>query len=214
MRDRREPPYGKQTHDPRGPVQAAPGATAAGDIRGAGRGNRAGRTASGRRVLVVDDDHDAADSLAMVLGLLGHRVGVAYGGAEAVEAAIEAIPDIAVLDLGMPGMDGCELARRLRARPQGEGVVLVALTGWVGEPYRRRAREAGFDHFLAKPASLEALVGVLERVVVPATWRERPGEERLAAALAARPVPRDRAGDTPGESPRAGPGRREDRRGR
>jgi CheY-like chemotaxis protein len=119
----------------------------------------------------VDDDRDAADSLAVVLGLLGYRVEVAYGGAGAVEAAIEAIPDVAVLDLGMPGMDGYELARRLRARPQGEEVVLVALTGWVGEPYRRRAREAGFDHFLAKPASLEDLVGTLRGVVGPAAWR-------------------------------------------
>ena len=86
MWDRPEPPYGRQTHDPRGPVQAASGATATGDICGAGRGDRAGRTASGRRVLVVDDDRDAADSLAVVLGVLGYRVDVAYGGAGPLHA--------------------------------------------------------------------------------------------------------------------------------
>src|SRR5262245_22834107 len=112
MRDRQKRRSGRQTHDPRGPVQAASGVTAPGDIRGAGRGDRAGRTAAGRRVLVVDDDRDAADSLAVVLGLLGYQVEVSYGGPGAVEAAIEAIPDVAVPDLGMPGMDGYELARR------------------------------------------------------------------------------------------------------
>jgi CheY-like chemotaxis protein len=161
----------------------------------------------------VDDDGDAADSLVVVLGLLGYRMEVACGGAGAVEAAIEANPDVAVLDLGMPGMDGDELARRLRARPQGEGVVLVALTGWVGEPYRRRAQEAGFDLFLAKPASLEALVGALGGVMGSAAWREQLDGVRLAAARAARPGPRDRAGDAPGEVPRAGPGRQGVRRG-
>ena len=115
MRDWPERRSGRHTPDPRGPVQAASGATAPGVSRVAGRGDRAGRTASGRCVLVVDDDRDAADSLALVLGLLGYWVEVAYEGPGAVEAAIEAIPDIAVLDLGMPVMDGYELARRLRA---------------------------------------------------------------------------------------------------
>ena len=83
MRDRQEPRYGRHSHDPRGPVRSASGASAPEDIRGTERGDRAGRTASGRRVLVVDDDRDAADSLAVVLGVLGYRVEVAYGGAEA-----------------------------------------------------------------------------------------------------------------------------------
>jgi CheY-like chemotaxis protein len=121
-----------------------------------------------------------------------------------VEAAIEAIPDVAVLDLGMPGMDVYELARRLRARPRGEEVILVAVTGWVGEPYRRRAREAGFDHFLGKPASLEALVGAVGGVVAPAGCAVRP--------LAARSGPRNRAAGAPDEASRAEPGRYEVRR--
>jgi Response regulator receiver domain len=112
VRDRQEGRYGRHTHAPRGPVQAASGTIEPGGICGAGRGDRAGRTASSRLVLVVDDDRDAADSLALVLGVLGYRVDVAYGGAGAVEAAIEAIPDVAVLDLGMPGMDGYELSRK------------------------------------------------------------------------------------------------------
>jgi CheY-like chemotaxis protein len=199
VRNRQERRYGRHTHAPRAPVQAASGVTEPGGIWRAGRGDRAGRTASGRLVLVVVDDRDAADSLALVLGVLGYRVEVAYGGAGAVEAAIEAIPDVAVLDLGMPGMDGYELARRLRARPRGEEVILVALTGWVGEPYRRRAREAGFDHFLAKPASLEALISALGGVVGPAGCALRP--------LAPRPSPQNRAAGAPDEAPRAEPGR-------
>jgi CheY-like chemotaxis protein len=169
MRDWQESRHGRHTPDPQAAVRAASHATAPGDIRGTLRGDRAERTASGRRVMIVDDDRDTANSLAVVLGLLGYRVEVAYGGPGAVEAAIEAIPDVAVLDLGMPGMNGYELARRLRARPRGEEVVLVALTGWVGDHYRRLAREAGFDHFLAKPASLEALIGALGGVVGPAS---------------------------------------------
>jgi CheY-like chemotaxis protein len=140
----------------------------------------------------VDDDRDSADSFAAVLGLLGYRVEVAYGGPGAVEVATEAVPDVAVLDLGLPGMDGYELARRLRVRPRGEEVVLIAMTGWVGEPYRRRAREAGFDHFLAKPASLEALIGALGGVVDPGIQAllERTDKGRCSPPNAShRPLP-------------------------
>jgi PleD family two-component response regulator len=113
VRHRPERRSGRHTHDPRGPVPAASGMMAPRDIpRGGARRPSRGDRIPGRRVPVVDDNRDAADSLAAVLGLLGYRGEVAYGGTGAVQAAIEANPDVAVLDLGMPGMDGYELARR------------------------------------------------------------------------------------------------------
>jgi CheY-like chemotaxis protein len=112
----------------------------------------------------VDDHRDSADSLSRMLGLHGHRVTTAYDGPGALVAATESWPDVAVLDLGMPGMDGHELARRLRAQPRGEEVVLIALTGWEGEEYRRLSGEAGFDRFLVKPVSLDALIAAVEGV--------------------------------------------------
>jgi CheY-like chemotaxis protein len=104
-----------------------------------------------RRVLVVDDNQDAADSLVVLLRLLGQEVGTAYDGPTALARAGEFRPDLVFLDLGMPGMDGYEVARRLRRERQLTGVVLVALTGWGQEEDRRRSCEAGFDHHLVKP---------------------------------------------------------------
>jgi CheY-like chemotaxis protein len=137
----------------------------AGGFRVAGGGEESGASSLCRRILVVDDHPDSADTLSAVLDLLGHRVTTAYDGPSALEGAIEARPDVAVLDIGMPGMHGYELARRLRALPRGEEIVLIALTGWVGAKYRRLSREAGFDHFLAKPVSLDSLVGAIGSVV-------------------------------------------------
>lgn len=120
--------------------------------------------ASGRRVLIVDDNRDGADALAALLELLCYRVETAYDGRGGLEAAIESRPDVAILDIAMPGMDGYALARRLRARPEGEGILLIALTGWANERSRRLSREAGFDHFFVKPVAIEALAAAIGRV--------------------------------------------------
>jgi PAS domain S-box-containing protein len=104
-----------------------------------------------RRVLIVDDNEDAADSLAMLLKLAGQKVHAAYDGPSALKAADEFRPDLAFIDIGMPGMDGHEVARRLRQKFSAHQLVLVALTGWGQDDDRRRSQEAGFDHHLVKP---------------------------------------------------------------
>jgi CheY-like chemotaxis protein len=118
---------------------------------------------SSRKVLVVDDNADAADSLAVLLRLLGHEVRVAHDGPAALAAAAGGWPEVVLLDLGMPGMDGYEVARRLRADPATAGAVIAALTGWGQDEDRRRSKEAGFDHHLVKPADLGALQQILVR---------------------------------------------------
>jgi signal transduction histidine kinase/CheY-like chemotaxis protein len=116
---------------------------------------------SSRRLLVVDDNHDAAQSLALLLRLKGHEVRVANDGPSALEIASSFPPDMIFLDIGMPGMDGYEVARRLRQQAGLEKVVLVALTGWGQQEDRRRSREAGFDHHLVKPAEAKVLEDLL-----------------------------------------------------
>ena len=113
------------------------------------------------RVLLVDDNVDAAESLAMLLRLWGHEVAVAHDGPAALRAAEAQRPEVALLDIGLPGMDGYELARRLRSQPGLGRAVLVALTGWGQEEDRRRSQEAGFDHHLTKPVELSALQELL-----------------------------------------------------
>jgi PAS domain S-box-containing protein len=118
-----------------------------------------------RRVLVVDDNHDAADSLGMLLRILGADVRVVYDGAAALEAIESFRPIVAFLDIGMPEMDGHELARQIHQRFPSERITLVALTGWSQEEDRERTRLAGFDHHLIKPADiskLQTLLGSLD----------------------------------------------------
>ncbi len=103
------------------------------------------------RLLVVDDNQDAANTLAMLLRMQGHDVQVAHNGPAALDIAASHCPDLVFLDIGMPGMDGYEVARRLRRIPALESVVLVALTGWGQQEDRRRSAAAGFDHHLVKP---------------------------------------------------------------
>jgi CheY-like chemotaxis protein len=110
-----------------------------------------------RRILVVDDNVDAAESLAVLLRLEGHEVRVAADGPAALAAAQAGPPQMVVLDLGLPGLDGHEVARRLRALPGAKDALLVALTGWAQEEERRRCHEAGFDGHLPKPLEWEAL---------------------------------------------------------
>jgi two-component system CheB/CheR fusion protein len=104
-----------------------------------------------RRVLVVDDNVDAAETLAMLARLYGHEVRTVHDGASALDAAIAFQPEIVLLDIGLPGLDGYEVARRLRLQPGGDQILLAAVTGYGREEDRARAREAGFDHHLTKP---------------------------------------------------------------
>jgi len=114
-----------------------------------------------KRILVVDDNRDAGDSLAMILRILGVDVRVARSGQEALAALDSFDADIVLLDIGMPDMDGYEVARRIRARGGSASPAIVAVTGWGQEQDRRRAKEAGFDHHLVKPADLQALNALL-----------------------------------------------------
>jgi CheY-like chemotaxis protein len=114
-----------------------------------------------RRVLVVDDNADSADSLRMVLELHGAEVRVAYDGASALTLVPEFRPTIALVDLGMPGMDGHEVARRIRRMEEGKDIVLVALTGWGQPDDVRRSLDAGMDEHLVKPVQLEQIATLL-----------------------------------------------------
>jgi CheY-like chemotaxis protein len=106
-----------------------------------------------RRVLVVDDNEDAAESLAALLRLFGHQVGVALDGERALELAPVLKPDVVLLDLGMPRMDGHEVARRMRAAPWGASIRIVALSGFGDGADRARSLDAGCDEHLVKPIS-------------------------------------------------------------
>src|SRR5262245_10839281 len=119
------------------------------------------------RVLVVDDNADTADTLATLLELEGHQVKLAHDGPTALAAAATFRPDAVVLDLGLPGMDGFEVARRLRDRAGGNGPVLVAVSGYGQDEDRHRARQAGFDHHLVKPAEIATLTSLLATPGVP-----------------------------------------------
>jgi signal transduction histidine kinase/CheY-like chemotaxis protein len=109
------------------------------------------------RVLVVDDNQDAAESLATLLGLFGHRVVVAHDGQRALATARAFAPHVVLLDIGLPGLDGYEVARRLRREPSLAPVLLIALSGYGQEEVRRRACEAGFDHYFVKPTDVVAI---------------------------------------------------------
>ncbi|USX15102.1 hybrid sensor histidine kinase/response regulator [Oxalobacteraceae bacterium OTU3CAMAD1] len=111
----------------------------------------------GTRVLVVDDNQDAADSLADLLGALGYSASVAYDPAHAIAEAAKAMPQVAILDIGLPGMDGFELAAHLRRLPRGDGLKLIALSGYGQENDKHRSREAGFAAHLVKPINIAEL---------------------------------------------------------
>jgi PAS domain S-box-containing protein len=116
-----------------------------------------------RRILVVDDNRDAAESLSMLLHARGHDVQVAYDGLEAVGAAIAFNPDVVLLDIGLPKLHGYDAARRIRDA-KGENVLLIAITGWGQDEDRRRSRNAGFDHHLTKPVDPEAIARLIDEV--------------------------------------------------
>jgi signal transduction histidine kinase len=123
-------------------------------------------TRTQRRILVADDNNDALESLATLLQLSGHEVYTASNGAVALESAEQHRPEVALLDIGMPKLDGYEVARRIRAQPWGQRITLVALTGWGQDSDRKRSQEAGFDSHLVKPLDLDKLTELLAALPV------------------------------------------------
>ena len=115
-----------------------------------------------RRLLVVDDNKDAAESMSMLLEMWGHEVAFAYDGPSALETAQRWQPEAVFLDIGLPGMDGYEVAERLRELPQAKDAVLIAITGYGQEDDRRRSRRAGINHHLVKPVAPDALRSLIE----------------------------------------------------
>jgi signal transduction histidine kinase/CheY-like chemotaxis protein len=113
------------------------------------------------KVLIVEDNHDAADTLRMLLGLAGHEVAVAYSGPEGVARARQLLPDAVLCDLGLPGMSGFDVARTLRGDPATAAARLIAVSGYGQEEDHRKARAAGFDHALVKPVDLAEVLGLL-----------------------------------------------------
>ena len=126
--------------------------------------------AAGRRILVADDNRDAADSLAFMLRLAGHEVRIAYDGQQAIDMAEAFRPALALIDIGMPRLNGYETARRLRAKPYGETMLLIALTGWGQADDRNRSLAAGFDHHMVKPVD----PSMLERLLAAPAKKKGP----------------------------------------
>jgi CheY-like chemotaxis protein len=116
-----------------------------------------------RRILLVDDNRDAAESLAEVLKQDGHEVSIAHDGIAALSLAETWRPEVVLLDIGMPGMSGYEVARRIRKQPGGHAIVLAALTGWGQPKDRQLSADAGFDAHLVKPVHHQTLVQLLAR---------------------------------------------------
>lgn len=114
-----------------------------------------------RRVLIIDDNRDSAEMLETLLSVIGHEPRLAFTGTSGIDAALKEKPDVILLDIGLPDLNGYDVARRLRAEPSLVGVTLIALTGWGQPEDRVRAKEAGFDHHLTKPADPDALAALL-----------------------------------------------------
>ena len=114
-----------------------------------------------RRVLIVDDNRDSADSLAMLMEITGNKTYMAHDGVEAVEAIEKHRPEVVLLDIGLPGLDGHEVCRRVREQPWGKDIIVIALTGWGQEDDRRKSEEAGFNGHLVKPVDYDKLLELL-----------------------------------------------------
>jgi signal transduction histidine kinase/CheY-like chemotaxis protein len=132
------------------------------------------------RILVADDNHDAADSLALILRAAGHEVHLAYSGLEAWQVASALRPDVLLLDIGMPGMSGYELARRVRQEEWGRAVFLLAATGWGQRDDKDRAQAAGFDHHLTKPVNPDQVLELLNALL-----SRRRADSAVQAAVSA-----------------------------
>ena len=137
-------------------------------IAAAGEGSTAGEhdlpAARGLKILIVEDNVDSAEMMSLVLELGGHEVRTAHDGPEALEAALRFQPQAVLCDIGLPGMNGYEVAARLREQPAFERTPLIALTGYGQEEARRRAKEAGFDYHLVKPVAPDALSALLSKI--------------------------------------------------
>jgi CheY-like chemotaxis protein len=118
---------------------------------------------SGVRILVVDDNQDSAKSLAMLLKIFCHDMHTAHDGRDELEAAEKLRPDVVLLDIGLPKLNGHDVCRRIREQPWGKEMVLVALTGWGQDDDRRKSQDAGFDHYMVKPVEFGALLTFLAR---------------------------------------------------
>jgi len=138
-----------------------PGASRAAPAVSATRPALNGNAGAHRRILVADDNRDAAESLAIILRLEGHEVELAHDGAAALRVFAAQRPDVALLDIGMPTASGYEVARQIRADPGGDKVMLIAITGWAQDSDKERSRAAGFDHHLTKPIEPGALIELL-----------------------------------------------------
>jgi CheY-like chemotaxis protein len=114
-----------------------------------------------RRVIIIEDNHDTADSLATLLRMIGHGVEVAYSGEDGIQAAIRCRPDAVISDINLPGLDGWEVARQLRARPSTANTRLIAVTAYCDDDAEHRAKDSGFDHLLIKPANPGSLLRLL-----------------------------------------------------
>jgi CheY-like chemotaxis protein len=117
---------------------------------------------SSRKILVVDDNVDAANTLQALLDMDGFSASVAYDGLAAVAAIADVQPDVVVMDIGMPGLDGYDAARMIRQQHGNRNITLIALTGWGQSNDRKRASEAGFDHHLVKPVDYNTLLECLQ----------------------------------------------------
>lgn len=122
-----------------------------------------GGAAPGRRILLVDDSDDAALAMSMLLEALGHEVRTEHDGPRALASIDDFKPDVVVLDIGLPGMSGFDVAREMRKREATRSVLLLALTGWGSEADRQSALDAGFDHHLTKPVDVTDLEALLAR---------------------------------------------------
>jgi len=129
------------------------------------------------RILLVEDNLDAAESFAMLLQLDGHQVQIAHDGLSALRAAQTFTADVAFLDIGLPNMDGYELAGYLRKMPSFQRVVLVALTGYAQDHDKAQARQAGFDHHLTKPVDPERVRALLAQLGTAAGSGDRPSRQ-------------------------------------
>jgi CheY-like chemotaxis protein len=123
--------------------------------------DEAPRAAIARRILIVDDNKDSAESLAILLRMMGHEVTSAYDGEQALTAAEATRPDVVLLDIGLPKLNGYDTCRRIREKPWGQRIFFIALTGWGQEQDRRRTEEAGFDRHMVKPVDATVLTKLL-----------------------------------------------------